>query len=354
MARLTTGAIDPTMLGSILSRVRTQAAADPFSNPILLFALDLTLRMDRGEIDLDGLESVVQQLTVEAFADRAERLKNYLGETSVVANERALTELMERKARGSSFEDFRAALTRGIFGVVFTAHPTFSITPELARSLAELATGQTVAGTALDQAGREQRIEAAARVEHRPPAELSLEVEHAWATEALNRAHDALEGMHRAALRIAREHWPREWTKLEPRLVTLASWVGYDQDGRTDITWTRTIAVRLADKLAMIERYRAKLEALKQAASGDFLEALEPLGAMLATASTTVAEQMELLAAAEQTPAKTAAFGRAMVSGREKALVETGPLVALIESALKTASDDERREELLVMRASLR
>ena len=63
-------------------------------------------------------------------------------------------------------------------------------------------------------------------------------------------------GSHRTALRVAREHWPEQWTRLEPRLVTLASWVGYDQDGRTDMTWTRTIAARLADKLAMIERYR--------------------------------------------------------------------------------------------------
>jgi hypothetical protein len=33
-------AIDAAMLGSMLNRARAQAAADPFSNPILLFALD--------------------------------------------------------------------------------------------------------------------------------------------------------------------------------------------------------------------------------------------------------------------------------------------------------------------------
>ena len=43
--------VDTVMLGSIMNRVRAQAAADPFSNPILLFALDLTLRIDRGEIN---------------------------------------------------------------------------------------------------------------------------------------------------------------------------------------------------------------------------------------------------------------------------------------------------------------
>jgi phosphoenolpyruvate carboxylase len=348
------GAIDIAMLGSILSRMRTQAAADPFSNPVLLFALELTLRMDRGEINLDGLERVVQQLTAETFADRAERLKNYLGETAVAANGRAIAELIERQARAGSFEDFRAAMARSVFGVVFTAHPTFSISLELARSLAELATGQTVAGVPLGPSGRDERMEMAARVEHRPPAELSLEVEHRWVTEALNHAHDALEGIHRTLLRLARAHWPDQWTTIEPRLVTLASWVGYDQDGRTDVTWARTIAARLADKLAMIERYRGKVDALERAAAGDLIAALRPLAAMIATASATVARQMELLSAAERDPACTAAFGRAMVSGRADALVETAPMFAAIEAAIQAAPDDERREAIAVVRASLR
>ncbi len=188
----------------------------------------------------------MQRLTAEAFGDRAERLAHYLGETAVAANHRKITELIEREARKGGFEEFRAAVERAAFGVVFTAHPTFSITLELARSLAEIATGQTVAGEALDAAGRAERMEAARRAEHRPPAELTLEVEHAWVTEALAHAHDAIENVQRTALRVAREHWPEQWTMLAPRLVTLASWVGYDQDGRTDMTWTRTIAARLA------------------------------------------------------------------------------------------------------------
>ena len=107
------------MLGSIMSRVRTQASANPFSNPILLFALDLMLRMDRGEIDLDGLERVVRQLTAETFADRAERLRNYLGETAIAANERALADLLEKQGargrfRGFSRGHFPSRLRRGL------------------------------------------------------------------------------------------------------------------------------------------------------------------------------------------------------------------------------------------------
>jgi phosphoenolpyruvate carboxylase len=350
----TSGPLDTATLSAILNRVRAQAAADPFSNPILLFALELSMRIDRGEIDLAGLEDLVQQLTGQAFADRAERLKNYLGETSIKANEDAITALLEKKASGCSFEEFRATMARGMFGVVFTAHPSFSVSLELAHKLAELATGQTVDGIALDSGGHQERIDSALELEHRPPADLTLEVEHEWVTEALSRAHDALEAVHRSALRVAREHWPEEWTKLVPRLVSLASWVGYDQDGRTDLTWTRTMTARLGDKLAMLERYRAKVELIRHSAGGDFIQALEPIATMLATASTTVAEQLELVMAANREPSKTAAFSRAMVAGRDHAMVETAPLLALIETALRVAPDDQHREDLLVLRASIK
>src|SRR5579862_2335249 len=245
---LSRSGIDATALAGMLDKARGQASADPSSNPILLFALDLTLRMDRGEIGLHELEAIVQHLTMEAFVEREARLAKYLGETSIEANEKSTTDLIEQKAGACGFDDFCAVLSRDLFGVVFTAHPTFSITLELARALAELA------GHPTDRAIRDRHLDTALRAEHRPPPDLSLEVEHAWASEALSHAHDALEEVHRSAFRVARRHWPKQWTMLEPRMVTLASWVGYDQDGRTDLTWTRTLA-RLADKLAMLKRW---------------------------------------------------------------------------------------------------
>ena len=331
------GAIDTAMLGSILNRVRAQAAADPFSNPILLFALDLTLRIDRGEINLDELESLVQQLTVEAFADRAERP----GELSGRDRDRGKragdhgadrAEGARRQLRGISRGNLPAA------SLAWCSRPIrhFRLRWSWRASLAELATGQTVAGAALDQAGREERMEAALRAEHRPPAELSLEVEHAWVTEALNHAHDALEGVHRTALRVAREHWPEQWTRLEPRLVTLASWVGYDQDGRTDMTWTRTIAARLADKLAMIERYRGKVEELERRGERRFPAKRWSRSARCwRRRARPSRRRWNCWRRRSAIRRKTAAFGRAMVAGREKALVETAPIVALIEAALR-------------------
>jgi phosphoenolpyruvate carboxylase len=104
----------------------------------------------------------------------------------------------------------------------------------------------------------------------------------------------------------------------------------------------------------MIERHRRGAEELSGGASGDFARALEPLAAMLQTASATVAAQAEMVAAAERDAAMTAAFARTMAAERDKALVETAPLINLIEDALNAAPNDETREKLLVMRASLK
>ena len=41
------------------------------------------------------------------------------------------------------------------------------------------------------------------------------------------------------------EIYPDRWRELTPRLMTVASWVGYDLDGRSDIGWTMTLNKRM-------------------------------------------------------------------------------------------------------------
>lgn len=130
-------------LAAVLARLSEHSALDPFSNPILLFVLDLNRRIDASEVTLDRLEQLVQQLTADAFHDRAARLGSYLGETDSAANKLAITAFFEKVAEASGFTGFRDLVERAVFGVVFTAHPTFSTSLEHARALAELATGQT-------------------------------------------------------------------------------------------------------------------------------------------------------------------------------------------------------------------
>ena len=208
----------------------------------------------------------------------------------------AIRDILSRRARSGDFEKFRALVESVVFGVVFTAHPAFTIRHELALALAELGTGQPHDGEPLDQGGRARRMALVAGATHRPESALTLDVEHAWSVEALRHGHDALESIHRIAFRIARERWPEQWTRLTPRLISLASWVGYDQDGRTDLTWMGAIGKRLEDKQAALERHHASVKALQRDCDPDFRETLAPVERMLAAAAATVAEQITLLA----------------------------------------------------------
>jgi phosphoenolpyruvate carboxylase len=264
-----------------LAAQRQRAEADPFSNAVLLFAIDLTRRIDRGEISLGDLDQLVQSATAEAFCDRARRLGAYLGETSPEANVAAVSAVIESCGQGPDFVRFRDAVGRPLAGIVFTGHPTFAMPLKVAQALTELACGRTHDGRIIDQAVRGQRLAFAQTERHRPPEALTLDVEHEWSLEALANAHQALDALHRVVFAVARSKWPGRWTELEPSLITLASWVGYDQDGRTDVTSMRSFAVRLADKSAALAGYRLAVERIQSAAPPELQAALKPAATML-------------------------------------------------------------------------
>ena len=119
-----------------LSRATTE---DPFSNPVLRLALDLSRRLEQGQLSYGALEQLVQYLSAEGFLDRAGRFGRYLGETDPEANEERLRQAftaLTRSADGGEaatvpFESFRVRVEDELFGVVTTAHPTFNISGEL-------------------------------------------------------------------------------------------------------------------------------------------------------------------------------------------------------------------------------
>ena len=77
---------------------------------------------------------------------------------------------------------------------------------------------------------------------------------------AMANAQDARDTIVAAVLRTAQDRWPDRWQELDPLPFRFATWVGYDMDGRTDITWYTSIAFRLAEKAQRLGRYAALLE----------------------------------------------------------------------------------------------
>lgn len=315
----------------LVRRRMAQAGEDPFGNPVLSIALHITRLGDDGALDTPGLLAIVGALRDEAFADRARRLAAYVGGTDTSANEAALATVAQAVLRPDPSDspvrwaEFRDAVQRSRYAAVFTAHPTFALAPEAYASLAALASG----AEALPVHGS-----------HRPPP-ITLHEEFDRANAAIAHGRDALDRLNDALLRTAQQVWPDRWTTLLPRPVVLASWVGFDTDGRTDIGWADMLRLRLRTKLLQFERLHRQLAPLPRT---------EALLARLGLATGAVQAQLE--AAAGSDPATVAGFARVLVGRRDDAMTTPGPLLELFAPAIAAAQGEEQRA-LCVARAGL-
>ena len=308
---------------ALVETARQHRRTDPFGNPVLAVALAITRQMDAGALSLDALDAAVRSLRDAAFDDRAARLRGYVGglDGSAAAMQAVAAQLVRPDPADSPvpFSTFRAAVERTRFAAVFTAHPTFSLPAEQSAALARAAGG-----------------EAAPRFASHRPSRPTLAEEFDQASTAIRHGRDALDRLTTALLRAAAHTWPDRWRSLAPKPVILASWVGYDTDGRTDIGWWDTLRLRLVMKRLQLERVRAQVDAPAVTARLD--EALAAVEAQIAACPAT------------PDPDAVARFAAALVHGRDAALVTPEPVLHLLDEAI-TASADPL--PLVVARAGL-
>ena len=130
-----------------LTELEEKAASNHLQSTARNLALHISSLIQNGRTDLDGLSDLIRLLTANAFTYRARKLRDYVGECSGGENETILATLFESLTRDAdgqpvAFEVFRDTVEREAFGIVITAHPTFSISQRLTSILAELATVQ--------------------------------------------------------------------------------------------------------------------------------------------------------------------------------------------------------------------
>ena len=333
--------LEATLL-SLIREARAQAAEDPFRNPVLAVTLAITRRLDRGEIGEGDLEALFVRLREQALAERCKRLRSYVGlDTQTEASSEAgiAARLVASLPRSTDdFEQFRAQVARTGFAVVFTAHPTFGMPKVVAELIAQ-------AASLSDGPERAALVAKAASRSTRPDPKISLDDEFDQACIAANNGRSAIDVFNGSLFDAARERWPDRWTELVPIPFAIASWVGCDTDGRTDIGWWDTLRYRLISKRMQLERLNRELPTIEATKVVRALTqgALEAVNRQLAGAP---------LLGTKPSLENVHRFALALIIERERAQVDSGPILAGLAAAIGAAESEADKRQIAVLRAS--
>lgn len=304
-------------LGELHQRTRET----PLFNPVFQLSLDLSRAIESDETSLDDVAALVAELECDGLKARARKLRTLLAPSPPPAP----------AAEAEDFAAFAARWENPQLHAVFTAHPTFLLSPAQSEAVAAAASAP-------------QEVDDTACAVPATRTAVTLEHEHRAAMDAMARAQDARDVIVARLIAEARRCWPREWRALRPLPFRFASWVGYDMDGRTDIGWRTSIAFRLQEKAERLVRYTASLEAL---------DAAHPLLATLRPATAFAAARAEDFAGDLSSAEALAAAANRLTTHSEDNLLSLTPIITALESEAENAPDD-RAAALLTLAAAMR
>lgn len=335
-----------------LGELRADRHADPFLNPLKLLASELFFDLDAGRLTIDAVRDVIQLISAEALLDRARRAVAYLGAESRPATAGGP---LARDDDGD-FEGFRSRVERPLGGIVFTAHPTFGTGAAIRQAAMEVASGEDAAGNPLDEDALRGRIRFILEQTHAPEPDIDLDLEYDQAGNAIRRLADAIDDCVRATLRHAREPYPERWRELTPRPLTVASWVGFDLDGRTDIGWTAMFRKRLMVSAVQMRRYLTRAEGLLAVGNldGGAATAVGGLAERLREGLAITERQIDAFDCQSGDIDAVRVAAKLLADSRERQLADPAELIGLLQPAIDTLpADADVLLDLLAFRAEI-
>ncbi|MGE8142772.1 phosphoenolpyruvate carboxylase [Novosphingobium sp. NPDC080210] len=315
-----------SQLDARLQDLHRHTAETPLFNPVFQLSLELSRRIESGELTLDAIAALVSELECEGLLARSHRLNRLVAPLDQAAN----LDRLEDLAKAEDFTAFARRWQQPVAHIVFTAHPTFLLTARQSEAVAEAASsGEIGAATACVAPHQRDAI--------------TLDSEHRAAMDALSRAQSARDAMVRTLLASARQSWPDQWRKLAPVPLRFATWVGYDMDGRTDISWATSLRYRLEEKAERLTSYAAALA-----------EASPDLAERLRAAATYSQAQAERLAGTDlDDHAALSETANHLTADHPFKLTSLAPIIAELEQQAANV-DDAAAETLLTVAAAMR
>lgn len=322
-----------------LAYFEREAASDPLTNSVRRLAHDLSRLLADGAISLETLSRTAAALSDQGFEDRARTFAaahaDYAKSATADVVEAAL-----RRFDGAPFGVVKAALAETRAGVVFTAHPTFAMSRALRAAFARRV-------EALIDA--DEPASSGPGLPHGPDASLELADEHLDVQEAIARAQTAMRAINREIFLWARSRFPKEWRQLAPAPLSLATWVGYDLDGRTDIHWGDTLRIRLEEKAEQLRRYARALAGIVLTQGSDKQTALV---GRLDAAAALAAEQAALFSGDLNDAAVVTRAANRLTDEDSRRLISLAEIRAGLCALIEGAGDDAALA-LLLLRAEM-
>ena len=310
---------------------------DPLTNSVRQLAHELHLKEVKGEITVDQLINLQRYLTTQSLADRAEQFAERVFSDTV-----PVTEILNN-AGTLSIEEFSDMFCRQRYGIVFTAHPTFGLSREATEHF------KNCIASFLNnspQTGGNGALPAEKFIN----TQITIEDEHFEAMGALTNAQDALTDIVREILREARSRFPDHWETLIPTPVSLASWVGYDLDGRTDISWNESLSIRLSEKKKQLEYYSERLAEIDI----DHIAQASQLRAQLRKAIEIVFRQIEAFQNDLTDPEAFIAAANILSENSDCSLADPRPCLEKLTELIELPQiESDLKLELCVLRAIL-
>jgi len=322
-----------------LKRLRTQIPDNPSLNPILNLAFDLSRRLESGDMSFDEIKALAGRLMDRACVRRARRLREKVGYVDQATTLKDFTSYVEKIANeAGSIEAFSERWDRARTGIVLTAHPTFALSDALYRRMVEIAVADPTGDVTIG-------------LPHAPERELTLQHEYKCAQEAIRNLRNAYEELLHGFYSVASQKFGDAAFKLRPKLTTLASWIGYDLDGRTDIAWTFSFQVRLLEKRGALADIRERFVVLKHKLEGsDAAERVaRQIVAKLDLGIASVDEQLKALDEFLHDPSTLAAAANVITKTDGYNLLTVEPLQALFVSLIDTVQAPQMKRAVAAL-----
>jgi phosphoenolpyruvate carboxylase len=297
----------------------------PLYNPVFQLGLELSRKLENGEMSLDDIATLVAEMECEGLRARAARIDRMLAPIPIADND----ERIDATATEEDFTAFAVRWQRPAAHVVFTAHPTFLLTSSQTEAITQSVSSGDLSETTICAASPERDT-------------ITLDYEHGKAMAAIARGQKARDRIVARLLDIAAARWPKRWKSLQPMPVRFAHWVGYDMDGRTDISWTTSIRYRLQEKGLRLAGYAQDLRELAPEIAGR----LERAGKL-------ADEMAERFAADLSSPEALSEAANALTADHPDKLISLEGVIAELEEETRHADQDVARR-LLVVTAAMR